>query len=101
MLTAFGLVAAGETEVDQGVEVGVCNGEHMAATSAVATVGAAELFVLLVPKRDAAVPAIASGDVDIGLVYKFHGVSLIKSVKNESPDKSGLCRGTPRPIRPA
>jgi hypothetical protein len=73
----------------------------MATASAVATVGATELFVLLMPKRDAPIPAIASSDVDIGFVYKFHGLSLIKSFKNESPDKSGLCRGASRPIRPA
>ena len=101
MLTTLGFMATRETEVDQGVEVGVCDGEHMAATSAVATVGAAEFFVLFVPKRNAAIPAIAGGDVDIGFVYKFHGLSLIKGVKNESPDKSGLCRGTSNRIRPA
>jgi hypothetical protein len=78
MLTTFCLVAAGETEVDQGVEVGVCDGEHMAATSAVATIGATELFVLFVPKRNATVPAITCGDVDIGFVYKFHGLKFNK-----------------------
>jgi hypothetical protein len=45
----------------------------MAATSAISTVGAAEFFVLFVPKRNAAISAIAGSDVDIGFVYKFHG----------------------------
>jgi hypothetical protein len=45
----------------------------MAATPAVAAVGAAEFLVLFVPERDAAVAAIACGDVDKGFVNKFHG----------------------------
>ena len=66
-------------EVDQGVEVGVCNGKHVAASATIATVGAAKLFVLLMAKRDTAVPPIASGNVDIGFVYEFHG--CLKVVK--------------------
>jgi hypothetical protein len=50
----------------------------MATASSVATIGATELFVLFVPKRNATVPAIASGDVDIGFVYKFHGLKFNK-----------------------
>ena len=50
----------------------------MATASAVATVGATELFVLLMPKRDAPIPAIASSDVDISFVYKFHGLKFNK-----------------------
>jgi hypothetical protein len=50
----------------------------MATASAVATVGATEFFVLLMPKRDAPIPAIASSDVDIGFVYKFHGLKFNK-----------------------
>jgi hypothetical protein len=30
-----------------------------------------------VPKRDAARPAISCRNVDIGFVYKFHGVILV------------------------
>jgi hypothetical protein len=78
VLATLGLMAARETKVDQGVEVGVCDGEHMATASAVATVGATEFFVLLMPKRDAPIPAIASSDVDIGFVYKFHGLKFNK-----------------------
>ncbi len=50
----------------------------MAAAPAVATVGAAELFVLLMTEGDAAVPPITSGDVDIGFVYEFQGSILKK-----------------------
>jgi hypothetical protein len=78
VLATLGFMATRETKVDQGVEVGVCDGEHMAATSAVATIGATELFVLFVPKRNATVPAITCGDVDIGFVYKFHGLKFNK-----------------------
>jgi len=44
----------------------------MTATATVAAIGAAKLFVLFVPERDAAVPAIARSDVNVGFVNKFH-----------------------------
>jgi hypothetical protein len=79
VLAALGLMATGETKIDKGVEVGVCDSEDMATASAVTSVRAAEFFVLFVPKRDATVSAVASGDVDKGLVYKFHGVEFNKA----------------------
>jgi hypothetical protein len=59
-------VAARVAVIDQGVEVGVSDGKDMPAASAIAPVGSAELLVLLVPKRHAAIAAIASGNVDKG-----------------------------------
>src|SRR5450830_816082 len=44
----------------------------MAASPAITTVRAAELFVFFVAERDATAPAIASGNVNIGFVNKFH-----------------------------
>src|SRR5215208_3747578 len=44
----------------------------MAAAAAVASVGTAEFLVLLVAERDAAVPSVAGGNVDIGFVYELH-----------------------------
>ena len=66
----------------------------MASAPAVATIGAAELFVLFVAKRDAAVAAIACGNVDKGFVYKFHAESLqsleIKTKKQKAPTGRGF-----------
>jgi hypothetical protein len=45
----------------------------MPAPATVATVRATELFVLLMTKRDAAIAAIASGNVYVCFVNKFHG----------------------------
>jgi hypothetical protein len=47
------------------------------ASATVATIGAAKLFVLFMPERDAAVPAIASSDVNVGFVNKFHEKSSL------------------------
>jgi hypothetical protein len=47
----------------------------MAAAPAVAAVGTAKFLVLFMAKRDAAAPAIACGDVNIGFVNKFHGLT--------------------------
>jgi hypothetical protein len=44
----------------------------VATTAAIAAVGATKLFVLFMPERNAAVPAIARGDVNVGFVNKFH-----------------------------
>jgi hypothetical protein len=67
-------MSARETVVHQSVQVDVSYSKHMAATATVAAVGAAELFVLFMPERDAAVPAIARGNVNVGFVNKFHGL---------------------------
>jgi hypothetical protein len=44
----------------------------MATTATIATVGATKLFVLFVPKRNAAVTTITCGNVDRDFVNKFH-----------------------------
>jgi hypothetical protein len=51
----------------------------VATAATIAAVGAAKFFVLLMTERDAAVPAIASGDVNIGFVNEFHDVSSFYS----------------------
>jgi hypothetical protein len=45
----------------------------MSAAPAIAPIGTAEFLVLFVAERDAAVPAVACGDVDKGFVYELHG----------------------------
>jgi hypothetical protein len=72
MLTALGIMPARKTVIDQGVEVGVCYRKHMAATAAIAAIGATKLFVFLMPKRDAASATISSGDINVGFVNEFH-----------------------------
>ena len=69
---ALGLEVLAVAVVDQRVEVGDALHPHVAALAAVAAVGAAELDELLAPERDAAGPAGAGGDVDLGLVEEFH-----------------------------
>jgi len=81
VLAALGLMATGKTKINKGVEIGVCDSEDMATAPAVPSVGATEFFVLFVAKRDAAVPAIASGDVDKGFVYKFHNAILKRKLQ--------------------
>jgi hypothetical protein len=49
----------------------------VAASATVAAIGAAKLFVFLMTERDAAVSAIARGDVNIGFVNKFHEKSSL------------------------
>ena len=44
----------------------------VAATPAVAAVGAAELDELLAAEGERAVPAVAGADIDLGLIEKFH-----------------------------
>ena len=51
---------------------------------AVTAVGATKFLEFLRAERDAARPAIASGNVNKGFVNKFHGVALIRSLKRSS-----------------
>jgi hypothetical protein len=81
MLTALGIMPARKAVIDQGVEVGVSYGKHMTATATVATIGAAELFVFLMPKRDAASATISSGDINVGFVNEFHVVDQLRIQK--------------------
>jgi hypothetical protein len=50
MLAPFGIVASGEPEVDQGIQVGVGHREDVTAAATIATIGATELFVFFVAK---------------------------------------------------
>ena len=79
MLAALGLVPAGVTKINQRIEVRVGHCKHVATAATIAAVGAAKFFVLLMPERNAAVPAIACGDVNIGFVNEFHDVSSFYS----------------------
>ena len=75
-------MAAREAEVDQGVEIGIGHREDVAAPAAVAAVRAAEFLVLLVAERDAAVAAVAGGDVDKGFVHELHdGYPVLQRTK--------------------
>ena len=58
--------------VDQRIEAVDAFGDHVAAMAAVAAVRPAELDELLAPERDAAVPARAGLDIDLGFVEEFH-----------------------------
>mgnify|MGYP007129515509 CR=1 FL=1 len=46
-----------------------------ATTPTITAIGAAKLFVFFVPKGHTAIPAIASGYIDIGFIDEFHGHS--------------------------
>ena len=59
--------------VDKRVEPVDAFDEDIAAAPAVAAVRTAELDELFAPERDAARPAVAGADEDLGLVEKFHG----------------------------
>ena len=93
VLPALGIVPARIAVVDQGVQTGIGHGKHMATATTVAAIGAAKFLVLLVPERDAAVPAVARGDVDKGFIYKFHG--FLTGVKRAAcpNDKAPAMRG--------
>jgi hypothetical protein len=51
----------------------------MAAAAAVTAIGAAELFVFLMPKRDAASATVSGGDVNVGFVNEFHDACFINN----------------------
>jgi len=50
----------------------------MAATPTVTAVRPAEFLVLLMAERDAAVPAVTCGDVNVGFVNELHGVYVYR-----------------------
>jgi hypothetical protein len=72
VFTTLGVVPAGEAVIDQGVQVGVSHRKNVAATTTVAAIGAAKLFVFFMPKRDATCASIAGRDINIGFVNEFH-----------------------------
>ncbi len=75
VLTTFGFMAARIAVIDQGIQIGVGYGIHVATTPTITAIGAAKLFVFFVPKGHTAIPAIASGYIDIGFIDEFHGHS--------------------------
>ena len=74
VLAASGFVAFAVAKIDQGIQIHIGHRPHMAATATVATVWTAKFFVFFMPKRHAAIAAVTGEDVDIGFVYKFHGL---------------------------
>jgi hypothetical protein len=60
------------TVIDQGVEAGHDLHPDIAATAAIAAVGAAEFNEFLAPERDSAGAAVARSYMDLCLVEKFH-----------------------------
>src|SRR5690606_39217919 len=59
--------------VDQGVEIGVGDQDHVATVATVATVGAAAGHIFFPPKAQAAVAALAGMDADGCFIDEFHG----------------------------
>jgi hypothetical protein len=64
----------------------------MAAASAIAPVGAAKLFVLFVPKRDATIPTVTGDDVNQRFVHELHTGILINK---KAPTSRGLSASHP------
>ena len=77
MTTVFCIVAARKPEVNQRVEVDISHCIYMAATSAIAAIGAAKFLVLFMAERDTARPSIASSDVNKSFINKLHGGNLV------------------------
>ena len=72
VLAAAGLEMLLIAEIDQRIEAGDRLGNDITAVPAVAAIRAAEFDELLAPERNAAVPARAGLNIDLGLVEKFH-----------------------------
>ena len=72
VLASLGRMTSREAEVDQRVQVDVGHCKDVAATAAVAAIGAAKFLVLLMAKRHATVAPIAGGNVDKGFVDELH-----------------------------
>ena len=79
MLPALGLMAAGKPVVHQRIEIGISHRINMAAAPPIAAVGSAELFELLVAKRDTTGATVAGGNVDKGFVNELHSGILKKT----------------------
>jgi hypothetical protein len=79
MLTTLRIVPTRKAVIDQGIEIGVSDGKHVAATATVAAIGPAELFVFLMPKRDAASATVSGGDINVGFVNEFHDGCFINN----------------------
>jgi hypothetical protein len=83
---------ARKPKIHQGVEAGVGHRKNMATASAVSPVGAAELFVLFVPKRDATIPAVTGDDINQRFVHELHTGILINK---KAPTSRGLSASNP------
>jgi hypothetical protein len=92
MLAFSRLMAARKPKVHQGIEAGVGHRIHMASASAVAAIGAPKLFVLFVPKRDAAVPTVTGDHVNQRFVHELHKGILINK---KAPTSRGLSASNP------
>src|SRR6185503_13536281 len=66
------------TIIDQRIEAGNGLDDDVAAAAAITTVGSTEFDEFLAPERHAAVPACSGGDIDLGLVEKFHGRDIAR-----------------------
>src|SRR5262249_10901391 len=65
--------------VDQRVEAVDAFGDDVAAAPAVAAVRPAELDEFLAPERHASGAAVAGADIDLGLIEKLHGPSMVSA----------------------
>ena len=92
MLPPLGIMTAGETKINQRIQIGVRDRKDMTAPAPVTTIGAAEFFVFFMAKRDAASPAVSRRDFNIGFVNEFHGFRLYKrkTPRNAQGLDSGL-----------
>ncbi len=63
--------------VDQRIEAVDAFGPHIAAAAAIAAIGAAEFDEFLAAEGDGAGAAIATPDIDLGLVEKLHDPVLV------------------------
>ena len=79
VMAALGLEVLLVAIVEQGIEPRHRLDHDIAAAPAVAAVGTAELDELLAAERDAAVPAVAGANVDLGLIEEFHGFDELLS----------------------
>ena len=98
VLTAFGVMTARVAEVHQCVQVDVGHGKDMTAPATIATIRATELLVLFVPKRDAAITAVSSRQVDIGFVNEFHGNGFSRFINEKPRAKRRVSHGSNRQL---
>src|SRR5262249_46343798 len=72
--TALRAIAQRLAAIEQGANVRIHTQPHVAATAAVAAVGAALRHVLRAPEADAAGAALPGSDLDLGVVNEHGGV---------------------------
>ena len=89
MSAAPSFVPARKTEINQGVEIGIGQCEHVAPAAAITAVWSTELLVLFVPERNATGTTIAGGDVDESLINEFHDGSIRSLLPQRVGRRSG------------